>query len=378
MTRAQTSAGTTWSLEAFTRGERFVMGGALFLTVLLGVLQGIGAGAVVRFVVAAITLALLAAVVGDAVEQLGARLTAGATGVLQSALGNLPELFFGYFALRQGLVDVVRATLIGSILANNLLVLGLAFTVGGLRHGTQRFEREAPRLAVTLMMLAVSALILPTLAVTLHTPASTHIGGLSIACALVLLGVFIATIPSSLRAGPVGTTPTEGAAGNGAPEATGEAHRAWPFWHAVAVLVTASVAAALVADWFVDALTPATQTLHISQTFTGLVIVAIAGNAVENVVGVQFAARNQADQAVSVILNSPLQIALALTPILVLASFLLGTAHLTLVLPPLLVVTVALATLLPTLIVFDGESTWLEGLALIGLYGIIAASFWWG
>jgi Ca2+:H+ antiporter len=377
MTRAQTSAGTAWSLGAFTRGERFVVAGSLLLTVLLGVLQGIGAGPVVRFVVAAVALALLAAVVGDAVEQLGARLTAGATGVLQSALGNLPELFFGYFALRQGLVDVVRATLIGSILANNLLVLGLAFTVGGLRHGTQRFQRESPRLAVTLMLLAVSALIMPTLAFNLHTPASSHTGGLSIACALVLLGVFIATIPSSLRAGPVGT-PAEGD-GAAATEAGQEAHRAWPLQQAVVVLLVASVAAALVSDWFVDALKPATQTLHLSETFTGLVIVAIAGNAVENVVGVQFAARNQADQAVSVILNSPLQIALALTPILVLASFLLGsTAHLTLVLPPLLVATVTLATLLPTLIVFDGESTWLEGLALIGLYGVIAASFWWG
>jgi Ca2+:H+ antiporter len=113
-------------------------------------------------------------------------------------------------------------------------------------------------------------------------------------------------------------------------------------------------------------------------TFTGLVVVAIAGNAVENLVGIQLAARNQADYAVSVILNSPLQIALGLTPILVLSSFLLGTAHLILVLPPLLVAALALATVLPALIVFDGESIWLEGVALIGLYGVIAAAFWWG
>ena len=380
MTRAPTSARTTWSLDAFTRSERFVLLAALLSTVVLGILQGIEAGAVLRFAVAAVALALLAATVGDAVDQLGARLTAGATGVLQSALGNLPELFFCYFALRQGLVGVVQAALIGSILANNLLVLGLAFTVGGLRHGTQHFEREAPRLAVTLMLLAVSALIMPTLASTLHTPASTHTGGLSIACALVLLGVFIATIPTSLRAGPVGT-PTEageGPAGTSEAGAAAAGHREWPLAHAVGILLLASVAAALVSDWFVDALTPATTTLHLSQAFTGLVIVAIAGNAVENVVGIQFAARNKADLAVSVILTSPLQIALALVPILVLASFVLGTAHLTLVLPPLLVATVTLATLLPTLIVFDGESTWLEGLALIGLYGVIAAAFWWG
>jgi Ca2+:H+ antiporter len=381
MTRAQSPASTAWSLDAFTRSERFVLAGSLVVTVLLGVLRSVEAGAVARFLVAAIALALLAAAVGDAVEHLGARLTAGATGVLQSALGNLPELFFGYFALRQGLVEVVRATLIGSILANNLLVLGLAFTVGGLRHGTQRFQRESPRLAVTLMTLAVSALIMPTLAVNLHTPASAHTGGLSITCALLLLGVFVATIPTSVRAGPVGAPaarPAPGGAGEGNPAGEGAPHRAWPLPQAVAVLLLASVAAALVSDWFVDALTPATQSLGISATFTGLVIVAIAGNAVENVVGIQFAARNQADQAISVILNSPLQIALALSPILVLASFLLGTAHLTLVLPPLLVVTVVLATLLPTLIVFDGESNWLEGLTLIGLYGVIAASFWWG
>ncbi len=192
--------------------------------------------------------------------------------------------------------------------------------------------------------------------------------------------MFIATIPTSLRAGPVGTPTEAGEGPAGTPEAGAAAagHREWPLAHAVGILLLASVAAALVSDWFVDALTPATTTLHLSQAFTGLVIVAIAGNAVENVVGIQFAARNKADLAVSVILTSPLQIALALVPILVLASFVLGTAHLTLVLPPLLVATVTLATLLPTLIVFDGESTWLEGLALIGLYGVIAAAFWWG
>jgi Ca2+:H+ antiporter len=138
------------------------------------------------------------------------------------------------------------------------------------------------------------------------------------------------------------------------------------------------VGAALVSDWFVEALTPATQALGISGAFTGLVIVAIAGNAVENFVGVQLAAKNKPDLAVSVILNSPLQIALALIPALVIISLLPGLTNLTLVLAPLLVVGVALAAILGAVIVFDGESNWLEGLALIGLYVIIAASFWWG
>lgn len=149
-------------------------------------------------------------------------------------------------------------------------------------------------------------------------------------------------------------------------------------WLAVAILVFAGVGAALVSDWFVEALTPTMKSLHLSEAFTGLVIVAIAGNAVENVVGIQLAARNKPDYAISVILNSSLQIALFLIPTLVLLSFVLGGAHLTLVLPPLLVAALALTSLVSAFIVYDGESIWLEGVALIGLYGIIAAAFWWG
>ncbi len=125
-------------------------------------------------------------------------------------------------------------------------------------------------------------------------------------------------------------------------------------------------------------ITPAIDTLHISQAFPGLVIVALAGNAVENVVGIQLAARNQPDYAISVILNSSLQVALGLTPVLILLSFIIGATHLTLVLPSLLVAALGLTAILSTVIIYDGESTWLEGLALMGLYGIVAVSFWWG
>ena len=144
------------------------------------------------------------------------------------------------------------------------------------------------------------------------------------------------------------------------------------------VLLGAGVGAAFVSDWFVEALQPAMATLGMSQSFAGLVVVAIAGNAVENVVGVQAMLANKGDLAISIILNSSLQVALALTPILVLGSLLLGGATLTLVVSPLLMASLALATLLAAFVVIDGESTWLEGLALVGLYVIVAASVWWG
>jgi Ca2+:H+ antiporter len=135
--------------------------------------------------------------------------------------------------------------------------------------------------------------------------------------------------------------------------------------------------AAPVSDWFVAALEPAITALGISQAFAGLVIVAIAGNAIENVVGIQLAYRNQADFAMSVIIQSPLQIALVLAPALVLLSLLTATT-LTLVFAPMLVVAVAVTVIAVAFIVFDGESTWLEGATLIALYAIIATAFWWG
>jgi Ca2+:H+ antiporter len=128
----------------------------------------------------------------------------------------------------------------------------------------------------------------------------------------------------------------------------------------------------------VEALSPAMHTLGISEAFSGLVVVAIAGNAVENVVGIQLAARNRPDYAMSVILNSSLQIALALVPVLVLLSVFVAPVPLTLVMPPLLVAALALTSVVSAVIVYDGESIWLEGVALIGLYGIIVSAFWWG
>jgi len=354
-------------MRILSRTERLTLAIAVVGSVASGVIDLTHGNAIALFVVSGLALALLAALVGQATEQLGTRLGPGATGVLQSALGNLPELFVSIFALRQGLVTVVQATIVGSVLGNSLLVLGLAFFVGGWRHGTQRFAAETPRMISSLTLLAVAALAVPTLAVGLHTPAGAHSAALSIACAIVLFLVFIASIPFSLSGGPPSVT---------APEE--EASTAWPLWLAVLLLSVAGVGAVFVSAWFVDALTPAMGTLHLSEAFTGLVIVAIVGNAVENVVGVQFAARNKPDFAISVILNSSLQVALGLTPILVLLSFFIGPTHLTLVLPGLLVAALALAAVVSAIITYDGESTWLEGAALMGLYGILAASFWWG
>ncbi|HVX38685.1 MAG TPA: calcium/proton exchanger [Gemmatimonadaceae bacterium] len=353
-----------------TRQDRIWFGITALAVIVAAILQFLHANEVLRFVLDAAALSLLAMQVSSGTEQVGAHLNPRATGVMQAALGNLPELFVCSFSLRAGLVQVVQAALIGSILGNSLLVLGIAILVGGIKHGRMHFDAEAPRMIASLMLLAVAALAFPTLAAELHTPASTHEQALSAASAIVLLAVFLASIPFSLSADPERSVRHA--------ERADVAHDAWPLTMAVTVLIVASIGAAVVSEWFVSVLEPAITTLHVSQEFAGLVIVALAGNAVENVAGIRLAAKNRPDYAMSVILNSSLLIALAVVPVLVLLSFVLGGPVLTLVLRPLLIAALLLTTLTSAIIVNDGETIWLEGAALIGLYGIIAAAFWWG
>lgn len=354
-------------LDTFGRNATILGAVAFVATLVTFVLRQVSGDHVVVFVVSAIALAGLAGLVGEGTDQLGHRFGPGATGVLQSALGNLPELFISIFSLQAGLVVVVQTALIGSILANSLLVLGLAFFFGGLRHGAQRFDAPAVRSMAVLLVLAVAALAVPTLSTMPGAPDAGHAQEISVFVSIVLLIVFAASVPFSIRGGP----------GASEIQAPVEERDVWSLRLSLGVLFAAGIGAALVSDWFVEALRPAMATLGLSEAFVGLVIVAIAGNAVENVVGIQMALRNKPDLAISLILNSSVQVAIALTPALVLISIFVG-GGLTLVLSPLLLAAVTLAALLTAFIVFDGETTWLEGLALIGFYLVIAASVWYG
>jgi len=362
-------------MAGLRKSDWWLIGVSAALTAAAAVTSYIPSGQVAPFIFAALALAALAALVGRAVDGLGDRLGSGATGVVQSALGNIPELLFCIFALRKGLVTVVQATLVGSILSNVLLVLGIAFIVGGLRHGTQRFSAEGPRTISLLLVLSVGILIIPTITARLSLPAAAHERALSDVAAVVLLAVFALAVPASLRRAEAGQG-EEQLSGQSADEIHAGAQ--WPLWLAIGMLAVTGVAAALVSDWFANSLTPALSALHISQAFAGLVIVAIAGNAVENFVGIQLAARNRMDYALSVTLQSPAQIALGIAPLLVLISAGLGGTQLTLVFPPLMIVALVLTAIITTLVVFDGNSTWIEGTCLAGLYVVIATAFWWG
>ncbi len=319
-----------------TRRDYVELGLAGLLVAVAAAVHFADATPVLAFALAALAIAMLARLVGGATEQLGSRLGSSVAGVVQSAL-------------------------VGSVIANSVLVLGIAFFVGGARNGTQRFDSPRARMMATLTTLAATILAIPTLAHAFHAPAAAHAKTLSLICAGVLLALFFLTLPGFLAGGK---------------EHAAEPAR-WTLATTIAVLGASGVGAAFVSDWFVAALKPATETLGMSEAFAGLVVVAIAGNAVENVVGVQLAARNRPDFAISVIVNSALQIALLLTPLLVFSSLFFATS-LTLVFPTLLAISLLLAAGITALVVYDGESTWEEGALLIGLYAVVAASFWWG
>ena len=224
------------TLSTLSPSQRLAIASAGILVAASAAMDAAGAPDVGRFVVSALALAALAALVGESIEEIGEHMGPGPTGLLQSSIGNLPELLVGVFALRAGLTSVVRAALVGSVLGNVLLVLGVAFLSGGARHGAQKFDPEGPRMLVTLLTLAVAAMLVPTLAAKLDTPAVHHTAALSDAAAIVLLAVYLISIPFWLSGGPatgaqtLGPTPIRGrSSGPGAtsPSSVGLQVRGW-------------------------------------------------------------------------------------------------------------------------------------------------------
>jgi Ca2+:H+ antiporter len=342
--------------------ERIAIGAVAALCLLAGLADAGTWAAVPRFAIAAVALAGLAWIVSFSTEQLGQRFGAGVTGMLQSTLGNLPELFVVIFALQKGELLVAQTAIVGSVLANALLVLGLVIVVGA-RHaedGVMRFSARLPRDTTTLLLLAVFIIVLLALSLGAHDPASHHVKAISTVGAVCLLVVYVAWAVPYLRSD----------AASAAAGASEEPPRL-ALGVTLALLVAGGAASAFVSDWFVNALQPAISELHVSQAFAGLVVVAIAGNAVENAAGLVLAAKGRSDHAISVVKNSVSQIAAFLYPLLVLISLALATT-LTFSLAPVYAGALALSAIALWQITGDGEAAEFEGWALVALYVILA------
>jgi Ca2+:H+ antiporter len=315
---------------------------------------------VAAFVVAGVALAGAAWIVSFSTEQVGQRFGTAATGMLQSTLGNLPEFFVVIFALNAGDRVVAQTAILGSILVNALLVLGLVIVVGALRSEDQvmRFSPRLPNDTATLLLIASFIILLVGLANSSHDSASHHITTISIVSAVAILVAYGVWVRQYLTTG----------AGD-APEAGGRPRVSTAT--SMTLLVASGVASAFVSDWFVHALEPTIHTLGISRSFAGLVIVATAGNAVEHAVGVVLAAKGQNELAISVVKNSVAQIAAFLFPLLVLVSLLTATT-LTFALAPVYTGALLGTAIIVWQITGDGEATPFEGAALISAFVILA------
>ena len=349
-------------MGGLSRREVQVIAVILVATVLAGIAHYADWAPLLAFALATVALAGLAHVVSLATEQVGERFGPAVTGVLQSTLGNLPELFVVIFALRAGEVVVAQTSIIGSLFANALLVLGLVIVVGARAapDGVMRFGPRLPNDTATLLLVTSFIIVIVGVPHASHEPGGRHerddLGGRG--------GRPARRLPGLGDPVPARREPRRGA-GARAPR------RACRSAVSVALLALGGAGAAFVSDWFVAALRPTIDALGISQAFAGLVIVAIAGNAVENVAGIVLAHKGQADLAISVVKNSVAQIAAFLYPALVLVS-LLFAHQLTFALAPVYIGALLLTALAVWQITGDGEAVAFEGWALIAIYVILA------
>jgi Ca2+:H+ antiporter len=355
----------------------------LLLAIAAGALSLGNAPPLATFAVSTVALAGLAWLVSMATESIGEHFGPAVTGVLQSTLGNLPELFVVFFALKAGELVVAQTSILGSLFANALLVLGAVIVVGARRSPDRvmRFQARLPKDTTTLLMMAIFIIALLGLAVGTGDRAAKHEVAISAFGAVALIVVYVTWLIRYLhdeRASRA-QAPTADVPGAAAPPESEapvaavatEYGTVLPMPVALTMLAIAGVGAALVSDWFIGALDPAIQTLHLSKAFAGLVIVAIAGNAVENVAGLVLASKGDSDLAISVVKNSVSQVAVFLFPALVLLSLLL-TTHLVLQVTPIYLGALVLTALALWQITGDGEAYAFEGLTLIAMYAILA------
>lgn len=335
------------------------------------------ASATVIFAVSALGIIPTAALMGRATEELAAKSGPGIGGFLNVTFGNAPELIIALFALEAGLQEVVKASIVGSILGNMLLVLGAAMLVGGLRRDKQVFNRTSAGVQMTMLMLAGGALLMPAIFELVEgkglpspTAESVNYGGtvehLSLAVAIVLIATYVAGLFFSMK--------THRSLFN--PEYEEEDTWGWSVRTSVIALAVAGVLVGLMSEVLVGSISEASESIGLSEFFVGAIVVAIVGNAAEHWVAVLVAAKNKMDLAVNISIGSSAQIALFVAPVLVIASFFLGPHPLALVFNGFELGAILLAILVGTQVTNDGESNWFEGVQLLGLYLLFGLTFY--
>ena len=343
------------------------------------VLELVHASATVIFVTSALGVIPTAALMGRATEELAARSGPGIGGFLNVTFGNAPELIIAFFALNEGLQEVVKASLVGSILGNILLVMGAAMLIGGRKRERQFFDRTAANAQSLMLLLAAVALVMPAIyelviGGSLPSPTAeskqfpSELEQMSAAVAILLLLSYAAGLLFSLRTHKDLFNPA-----HGEEDHIGEP---WSVRKAVIALAVAGVAVGLMSEILVGSITEASESIGLSPFFVGVIVVAIVGNAAEHWVAIYFAARDKMDLSVNIAIGSSAQIALFAAPVLVLLSFFVGPFPMALVFNGLELGAIFMAILIANQVTQEGESTWFEGLQLLAVYVVLGLVFY--
>ena len=324
-------------------------------------------GDMIIFGAAALAIIPFAGILGDATEALAEKTGPRVGGLLNASLGNLAELIIAIVALSAGKLDLVKASIIGSILGNLLVVLGLSLLLGGLKNGTQRFNRNRISIDATLVILAAIAISVPSLF-------AEEIGGefalvepLSLTTAVVMLVLYVLAIVYTLR------QPAEGLQHAPAIEPA-HAGPHWSVGRAIGIMILAVAGLALMSEFLVSSLDVVTESFGLSEFFVGIILVPIIGNVAEHLVAVQVAIKNEMDLSLSIALGSSLQIALLAAPLLVFISLLLGHPMTLEFNHPEIIAMVA-ASVIAALVAIDARSNWFEGAMLLAVFLILAIGF---
>ena len=325
----------------------------------------------VLFFMAAVSIVPIAALIVQATEQLATRTGDAVGGLLNATFGNAPELIIAFVALKAGLLEMVRASLIGAILANLLLALGVAFLLGGLRFHEQRFNATAARAYSTMMFLAAVSMTVPSAFSRVFGPNEVirQERLLNVGIAIMLLVAYALYIFFSLRTHTAAFASVES-------ESEGGHHEHWSVARAIITLLASSVLAALMSEILVGAAEETGKALGMSQLFIGIVLVAIVGGAAESGSAIAVARKNKMDLSVGIAAGSCIQIALFVAPILVLASYFVAPQPLELAFSRAELGSLFIAVMIGSMVSGDGQSNWFKGVQLITVYAIIALMFY--
>lgn len=322
----------------------------------------------VMFVLACLSIIPLAGLIGQSTEEISFYTGPKVGGFLNGTFGNATELIISFFALKQGLFDVVKSSIAGAVIGNILLVIGFSMLAGGLKYKTQKFNQKVSEVSSSMLLFAVLGLCIPAIFTHTVNPAllDTRYEGLSLFVAVIMFIIYILSLVFTFSTHKFIYSTPEG-------EKEEDVTAEWSLKKAIFVLVVSTVIIAIESEFLVNGIEPITQSLGWSEFFVGIILIPIVGNAAEHSTAVVMARKNKMDVSLEIAIGSSLQIILFVAPVLIFLSLLF--TPMSIVFNPFELVALIASVLIANRVSQDGESNWLEGIQLIAVYAIIAASF---